>query len=188
MDYVEALVKQCKQGTEKLLDFCLNPGGGEETLSFRRTAGNAYTFSSQNPGLRLLGCVEQAYGQNLREIYNPGGQPVHAVTLVLGYGSSSINVFRAGKRLILNNGFHRLLALRSQGIEYAPMVVQHVAKPEIELRERINELPRDYLVGAPRPALMKDFFNPAFCCEIRQRNFVKSLQVSWTTNEGIVPL
>jgi hypothetical protein len=117
----------------------------------------------------------------------PVGQPVHAVILLVGYGTETVNVYRVGKRLILNNGFHRLNALRALGISYAPAVVQHVTHPDIELPPTIQDLPRDYLIKTPRPGLMKDFFDPRLTCEIRQRNFLKVVQIGWGINENKVP-
>ena len=118
---------------------------------------------------------------------SPGDSRSHAIVLWLGYGTSVVNVFRVGRRLILNNGFHRLYALRSLGFRYAPAVVQHVTHPEIELPSIVGELPRDHLVRAPRPGLMGDFFRPELCCEVTKRRLMKSVQIAWIVNEVLVP-
>jgi len=65
--------------------------------------------------------------------------------------------------------------------------VQRVTRPELELPPQIADLPRDYLVQAPRPGLMKDFFDERLSCEVRQRNFLKALQVGWGVNDSMVP-
>lgn len=156
-------------------------------MSSGRTAQNAFTFTSENPSLRFLDAIEQPYHPDMKTGYHPGGQPVHAVTLILGYGSSTINVYRVGKRMILNNGFHRLYALRALGVSHAPVVVQRVTHPELELRQVITDLPREYLVSTPRPGLIKDFFDDQLNCEVRQRDSLKAVQVGWGINESRVP-
>jgi hypothetical protein len=134
-----------------------------------------------------LGAYEQRYRPGTLQGQVPGGQPVHAILLVLGYGSSTVNVYRTGTRFILGNGFHRLYALRAAGVTRAPVVVQHITHSELELPQVIADLPRDYLVENPRPGLMRDFFNPQLTCEITQRSFLKALQVGWGINENTVP-
>jgi hypothetical protein len=188
LDFVEEIKAKAKFSSAKeLATFSLHPGQDTTPLKFGRTAQNAFTFSSENPSLRFLDAVEHPYATDLKAGYHPGGQPIHAVTILVGYGISTINVFRVGKRIILNNGFHRLYALRSLGIASAPVVVQHITHPELELPQVIADLPRDYLISAPRPALMKDFFNPVLNCEVRQRNFIKALQVGWGIEDRRVP-
>ena len=98
-----------------------------------------------------------------------------------------MNVYRVGKRMILNNGFHRLYTLRTLGLSHAPVVVQQVTHPELELPTLIAELPREYLVGNLRPGLMKDFLDDSLVCEVTQRGFLKALQIGWGINESMVP-
>ncbi len=189
LDFVEQTKTKIDPGSAKdVLSFCLHTGQDKTPLNCGRTAQNAFTFTSPNPGLRFLGAFEQPYRADSMDNRQPGGQPVHSVLLLVGYGASTINVYRVGKRLILNNGFHRLVALRALRVSYAPVVVQQVTHPELELPQAIADLPRDYLVSSPRPALIKDFFDELLNCEVRQNNFLKSLQVGWGINESRVPL
>lgn len=188
ISHVESLVTQLPAISENLLDFCLHPGRDDAGIEAGRTQGNAYTFSSMNPGLRLLGAYHEPLNPTGPLTQNhPGGQPLHVVTLLVGYGISTINVFKFGRRIILNNGFHRLYALRSMGIRFAPAVVQHVSHPEQEMPTQIADLPRDYLVGAERPGLLGDFLNEQLNCEVRQRTFLKSLQITWGATPSLVP-
>ncbi len=186
LDYVDS-IKLSGWPPSELVDFCLHPGRDKTPVQVSRTAGNAYTFSSLNPQLRFLGCFEQPYQPSAVLAHHPGGQPIHTITLLVGFGVSTANVFKVGSRIILNNGFHRLYALRSSGIQFAPVVVQHVTHRDLEMQPRIAELPREYLVEAPRPGLMKDFFDERLVCEVHQQGFLKSVQVAWGPNEGIVP-
>ena len=187
LDFVEKIKSNYTHSPENLLNFCLHTGQDKTPLNVGRTAGNAFTFSSDNPSLRFLGGYEQPYDPEFMETHHPGGQPVHAVTLLVGYGISTMNVYRVGKRIILNNGFHRMYTLRDLGVKHVPVVVQRVTHPDLELPERIADLPREYLTNAVRPGLMKDFFEEHLTCEVRQRNFLKSLQIAWAVNENLVP-
>lgn len=187
LDYAKLLESQIKDKSFDLLSFCVEPDRGGSALKSGRSGGNAYTFASEDPSLRLLGAYESPFEETFMSPHHTGGQPMRAVIILVGFGSSSINVFKVGKRIILNNGFHRLYALRAAGLTHAPVVIQEINRADLELPEVIAELPRDYLVSADRPGLLKDFFDGKLTCEITQQDFIKSLQVGWGANEGLVP-
>ena len=86
----------------------------------------------QKPGLEIPGRLQEATHGGGCCGCPPGGQPVESVALLVGFGTGPINVLQSGKRLVLNNGFHRVVAMRMAGITHIPVVVQHVAKPAIE--------------------------------------------------------
>jgi|HubBroStandDraft_1064217.scaffolds.fasta_scaffold00144_33 hypothetical protein len=172
---------------EDLAAFCLEPGRDSTPITIARTAGTAFTASSNNPSMRFLGVQERPYEANVLG-HHPGGQPVHAIVLLLGYGISSVNVYRVGRRLILGNGFHRLYALRSLGVTHAPVVVQQVTYPKLEMPATIGDSPCEHLIHAARPGLLKDFFDERLICEITQKPFIKTMQVVWGTNEAFVPV
>jgi hypothetical protein len=186
-EYVLHLMAQFEHQNRDLVQFCLMPWQDATPVTVGRTAQNAFTLSSENPGLRFLGAYEQPFTRETVRGDLPGGQPVHLIALILGYGGSTVNVYRVANRMILNNGFHRLYALRSLGITHAPVVVQEIARPELELPPVIAELSRDYLVKDARPALLRDFLDAALTCEVTQRGFTKAVQVGWGISESMVP-
>jgi len=187
LDFVEHVKVTYTHSTQNLLRRCLDPEQDPTPLSVGRTGPNFITVSSSNRKLRFLGVHERPYRADAMDGLRPAGQPVHAVILLVGYGTETVNMYRVGKRLVLSNGFHRLNALRALGILYAPAAIQHVTYPDIEFLPTIQDLPREYLIKAPRPALMKDFYDPQLICEIRQRGFVKVVQIGWGINESKVP-
>lgn len=187
LDFIEHLKAVFEGMGEDSVRFCLDPVAEKTPIKVGRTAPNGLTFSSDNPGLRFLGVSEQPYHHEVVGAHHPGGRPVHTVLLLVGYGSPVANAYRIGRRLILNNGFHRLYALRSLGITHAPLVVQQVTRAELEMPPVVADLPREYLVTAPRPGLMKDFFDDRLICEVHQVSFLKALQVSWGINDSRVP-
>jgi hypothetical protein len=176
-----------KGAPESLPAFCLEPGQDSTPITIARTANTAFTASSHNPNMRFLGVHERAYEANVLG-HHPGGQPVHAIVLLLGYGISTVNVYRVGRRLILGNGFHRLYALRSLGVTHAPVVVQEVTYPKLEMPATIGDVPSERLVSTPRPGLLRDFFDNRLTCEITQKPFIKTMQVAWGNNEAFVPV
>jgi hypothetical protein len=171
---------------ENLPAFCLEPGRDSTPITIARTANTAFTASSNNPNMRFLGVHEKTYDGNVLG-HHPGGQPVHAITLLLGYGISTVNVYRVGRRLILGNGFHRLYALRALGVTHAPVVVQDVTHPKLEMPATVGDVPIERLIDTVRPAVLKDFFDQRLICEITQKPFIKTMQVAWGTNEAFVP-
>jgi hypothetical protein len=172
---------------QNLTAFCLDPGQDSTPITIARTGNTAFTASSNNPNLRFLGAQEKPYDAS-QPGQHPGGQPIHAIALLLGYGISTVNVYRVGRRLILGNGFHRLYALRALGITHVPVVVQEVTHPKLEMPAKVGDVLCEHAVYTPRPALMKDFFDPRLVCEITQKPFIKTVQVAWGNNDAFVPV
>jgi len=186
--HIEDLKMSVQSRGQGLFELCTAGNGGTAEFRIGRTAPNAYTGSSTNPNLRFLGAYEQPFRKEFVVGELPGGTPVHTVVLVLGFGGTTANAFRVPSgRIILWNGFHRLIALRSLGIQSVPLLIQHITHPELEMPPVIADLPRDYVVESPRPALIKDFFNTSLTCEVTQMSFIKALQVSWGAAESHVP-
>jgi hypothetical protein len=67
-------------------------------------------------------------------------------------------------------------------------VVQEVTHPKLEMPATVGDVPIERLVAAPRPSLMKDFFDQRLNCEITQKPFIKTMQIAWGVNEAFVPL
>ena len=108
------------------------------SLASRRRHPNSRSLArSHRLDLRFLGGFRKPLGEDDIAVAHTGGQPVEAVTLLIGYGAAPINVFYVGNRLILNNGFHRVVALRAEGITHIPAVIQRVAQAEIEFPEQL---------------------------------------------------
>lgn len=92
---------------------------------------------------------------------------METIALFIGFGAAPINVYHAGDRLVLSNGFHRVVAMRMEGITHIPVVVQEVARPAIEFPDHYLGLSRAYLLDDPRPVLIRDFFDGALTLELR---------------------
>jgi len=89
---------------------------------------------------------------------------------------------------VLSNGFHRAYALGDLGVEYIPVFVQKITNPELEVPPIVANLPREYVLEDPRPALMKDFFNTKLVRTLRFKPMNKIVQVQWVANQFSLPI
>ncbi len=190
LNHVEHLREQLAGGItpEEHVRFCLLPRTLPPVPKQQQLAANAYGFSSPNPDFRFLGGFARLVAQEDVEVCWAGGLPVAAVVLLVGYGAPAMNAYKVGRRFVLNNGFHRAYALRAAGIPDAYLVVQHVSDPQLEFPQNLVGLPREYLLNNPRPAVLKDFFNPALVEEFRITIGVRSIQIAWNANQSLVPV
>jgi len=145
------------------------------------------TFSSRSLDLRFLGGYPKPITEDDVRVAHMGGQPVEVVTLRVGFGAAPINAWMVGRRLVLANGFHRTVALRSSGITRVPVVVRHVANPDIGFPDQYLGLSRGYLLQNSRPVIVADFFDETLTLELRLKPRRKVLKVAWAPEEGVVP-
>ena len=188
LDYVDDLRKRVPgKSIEELVNFCVGPRAEPPDLKVLQTAQNQMTYTSRSLDLRFLGGYPKQITENDIAVAHAGGQPVDVIALLVGFGAAPINVLMAGGRLILVNGFHRVVAMRLEGITHIPVVVQHVAHPEIEFPDQFLGLSRAYLLQDPRPVLVKDFFDAALTIELRLRPRRKTVKISWGNEDGVIP-
>jgi hypothetical protein len=188
LDYVDSLRSRIPgKSVEKLVEFCIGPRTEPPELKALQTGQNQMTFSSRSLDLRFLGGFPKPIGEDDIHVAHMGGQPVEVVTLLIGFGAAPINAWMVGQRLVLANGFHRVVALRSEGITQAPIVVRRVANPEIEFPEQFLGLSRAYLLQQPRPVLVKDFFDTTLTVELKLKPRRRMVKVSWGHEDGVVP-
>jgi len=119
-----------------------------------------FSFLCPSNDLRFLEPVLLEPGQVSG--FTSTGRPSKVIGLVVGFGSNYLNALHVDGRLILNNGSHRAYALRELGVKEAPCIVQTVTRPdELELVASgdFQQAPDRYL-KAPRPPLLKDYFDP----------------------------
>src|SRR6266849_9798670 len=150
-------------------------------------ANNTHMFSSPNTDLRFLGAFFKKLRPEDLQFAELGGIPAAAIITFIGYGGAPVNVFRWENRLVLNNGFHRLFALRSLGVTSVPVVVQHVQNIQLEFPSIVGGLPREYLLGVARPVLMKDFFEDGFCVTLNAKRRVRGISVQAAVGQFDVP-
>jgi hypothetical protein len=188
LDYVsEMRARIGGKSVEELFEFCVGPRTPPE-IKMLQTAQNQITYTSRSMDLRFLGGYPKPLGNDDLRVAHIGGQPAMVVSLLVGFGASPINAYRVGRRVVLANGFHRIVAMRSAGISKAPIVLRTVTNPDIEFPEPFLELPRNYLLAHPRPVLVKDFFDDDLCVKVRLKLRQRVVKVSWGLDgSGVVP-
>lgn len=188
LDYVDTILERIPgKKVEELVEFCVGPRSTPPELKSLQTAQNQMTYSSRSLDLRFLGGSPKPITEGDIAVAYGGGQPVEVATLLVGFGAAPINVFMVGNRIVLNNGFHRVVALRMAGIARIPVVIQHVANPEFEFPEQILGLSRAYLLNQPRPVLVKDFFDDALTIELHLKPRRKTVKITWIMEDGVIP-
>ena len=189
LDYVDALVARYPQTPtpEELADICLDAQGPAEPAQHMEIAPNTHVFSSPNSDLRFLGSFLKPLRPEDLEHAEGGGRPVAMLVSFVGYGAGPVNVYEAAGRIVRANGFHRLCALRRLGVRHVPVVVQVARNPALEVPAMVTQLPREYLLGAPRPVLMRDFFEPEFSVELQIRRRLKMVLVNVNLGQHEVP-
>ena len=190
LDYVDRLATDFTGALdmEDLLRICVSPTRAMEPVQHLEAGPNAHVFSSPNTDVRFLGAfLKRDLDDKDRQYAESGGIPVAAVIAFVGYGAAPINVFAVGQRLVLNNGFHRVFALRRAGIKVIPVIVQRVTNPVLEIPDVTAGLPKPYLLGAPRPVMLKDFFEPDFAITLNVRDRVRMVTLGTAVNQHDVP-
>ena len=111
-----------------------------------------------------------------------------SLALVVGYGSNFLSVIRWEDRMVLHNGYHRAVALRAAGFTHAPCIVQDVTRrDELDLTaaSTVAGDPAFYF-RAPRPPLLKDFFDPRLRTVLHTRRAERFVEVSFEVKDYTV--
>lgn len=172
---------------DDLVEICLATRRAMDPIQHLEIGPNSHIFSSPNSDIRFLGAFMKQLSADDLAYAELGGIPVAAVIGFVGYGGAPVNVLLAGKRCVLNNGFHRVWVLRSLGVERIPVVVQQVRDPRLEFPPTVAGLPREYLLAAPRPVLLGDFFDPELAIELRVRERLKMVGLQFGVSDHGVP-
>lgn len=187
LNYVDEMEQRLHENPalDDLIDICMPLNPLPPVPKVTQTGNGSWIFSSPSPDFRFLGGhLKSQLTEDDIQLTQVSGFPVKAITLFVGYGSSSINVIHANNRLILNNGFHRVYALRRRGITKIPVVIQEVTNPAIEFPQQMLGLSSAYLLNDPRPILVKDFFTDGLTREFRRKKMITTVQV--TGQGGVV--
>lgn len=189
LDYVRKLSHRFSKSPNlaELLDFCVSHKREMDPIQHLEIAQNTHVFSSPNSDIRFLGAFVKDLADEDLNYAVLGGLPAAAIIAFIGYGGAPLNAFLAGRRVILNNGFHRAYALRSIGVTRIPLVIQQVRNAQLEFPPVVLGLPKEYLLNFQRPVLMKDFFVPEFAITLKVRERIKMVTLGIALNQHDVP-
>ncbi len=163
------------------LDRSLDPPWGAQQ------AGNGWTFVSPSNDLRVLG-MDVVRPEDVSG-FDAQGAPVAVVTVAVGYGVNLISAALIEGRLILTNGSHRAYALREAGFTHVPCLIQEISRrDEIEVLgvQDLNANPDAYLT-APRPPVLKDYFDPELRIMGRVQRKDRHVQIGIAVNAVDLP-
>jgi len=189
LSYVDDLIKSFPKRLDfdAVFDICLSMEKNSSHTSELFTQKHAI-YSSINTDLRFLGSVpidpETLESTHIRT----GGLPTKAIVLLFGFGSTPINLLNYDKRMFLNNGFHRVYALRKAGVTHIPAVVQKIINPTIEMPKTYNNLMLEQILTADRLPLIGDFFDDELVIDLKIKSKRKAVKVSWEIEDMIIPM
>lgn len=119
LEYVDRLVASLppEPSMGDLLEVCVSPKRKMDPIQHLEIIGQpVHVFSSPNSDIRFLGAFVKPLDAEDLGYAVMGGIPAAAVIAFVGYGAAPVNVLQVGRRVVLNNGFHRVYALRSRGV------------------------------------------------------------------------
>jgi hypothetical protein len=163
LDFVDQLKARLGPDPDpnSLFRFCLPLERPEPPVKVRRLGSRRYQISSESADFRFLEAA--VFQADQISDYMAQGRIGAVIGAVVGFGSNFLNVIRdEQKRVVLNNGNHRAVALRGLGITHAPCIIQEVSRRDelaVAAGSTVNRTPFFYF-GKKRPPLLKDFFDP----------------------------
>jgi hypothetical protein len=144
-----------------LFRFCIPLERPEPQVKVQRLGSRRYQVSSESADFRFLEAA--VFQSDQISGYWPHGRIGAVIGAVVGFGSNFLNAIRdENRRIMLNNGYHRAVALRELGITHAPCIIQEVTRRDelaVAAGSTVNRTPFFYF-GKKRPPLLKDFFDP----------------------------
>lgn len=175
----DAIAATLGKDLKKRFHFCIPLERELPPVRMQRLSDCRWLFSSSSTDFRERTAM-LLKGEQLSGVGVDG--PVAAMLgLPIGFGSNFMSAVRSGKRIVLQNGYHRAYALRRVGITHAPCILEEVTRKD-ELKvggdDEVNADPEFYF-AQPRPPLLKDFFDPRFAklLSVRQIDTVVEVEI-----------
>ena len=167
-----------KHTAEQLLNVCLPYEKSNGPVSLIQDDSKSFIFQSESTDFRAF--PAELLEQQTVELLAANGPLSGVVALPVGFGPNYLSGIRYGRRVILNNGYHRAYTLRSLGITHAPMAIQVYSRAE-EIAFIAGEKKTHYIEAAveqARPPMFKDFFDPSLVVELLCPRVRRQIKVS----------
>jgi hypothetical protein len=179
-------------GPEDIFEFCLpidrryDPLPKVGPVSAGPKGVNGWAFISPSTDLRMLE-MQVLEPQQVRGCQWQGA-PKFFVVAAVGYGINFLSAVRIGNRLVLKNGSHRAYALRASGHTHAPVLIERATRPEeVELLLPQIAEQRDLYLSAPRPQVVKDYFDERLRMLVHIPRTARQVRVQIGYEEAPVP-
>ncbi len=172
-----------------LFHFCLPLETPDAPIRIERVGSKRFVFRSDSTDFRfqesLLLQPDQVCG------YENYGSLAGVAGVAVGFGSNFLNVIQDddSQRLLLHNGYHRACALRAAGITHAPCIIQTVTRRDeldISADPEVAKSP-GYYFNAPRPPLLKDYFDPKIRKVLPIKKMIRMVEVNFDVKEFWLP-
>lgn len=113
--------------------------------------------------------------------YKVGGHAQAVLALSVGFTTNVLNVVRFGQRMVLNNGYHRAMALKQLGITHAPCLIQVCGLWEEVGMAGSQEIYHNASVyfSASRPPMLRDYSNPALTKTFATTQIRKEIRLTY---------
>ncbi len=136
-------------------------------------------FTSDTHDARFLGA--QLVQPSDIKGYKVGGHAQAVLALSVGFTTNVLNVVRFGQRMVLNNGYHRAMALRQLGVTHAPCLIQvcgHWEEVGLAGSQEIYHNASVYFT-ASRPPMLRDFSNPKLTKSFTSARIRKEIRLTY---------
>lgn len=158
---------------------CLPLTAGDAGFRVAHQDGRRVVFVSGTHDTRFLGAqlLNPADVRGLKA----NGHPQAVLALSVGHTTNVLNVVRYGARVVLNNGYHRALALRELGVTHAPCLIQVCAHWEDVGLAGSSEMYDNGPVyfSSARPPLLRDFANPQLMQAFASRKLLREIRLTY---------
>ncbi len=170
---------------KSLFRFCLPLDTPDAPVQMQRVGSKRFVFRSESTDFRFQESAllrpDQVSG------YENFGPIAGLAGVAVGFGSNFLNVIEDddSQRLLLHNGYHRACALRSMGITHAPCIIQTVTRRDeldISADSDVAKSP-GYYFNAPRPPLLKDYFDPKIRKVLPVKKMIRMIEVNFDVKE-----
>lgn len=162
-----------------LASVCLPLTAGDAGFKVAHQDGERFVFVSDTHDTRFLGAqlVNPADIKGLKV----NGHAQAVLALSVGFTTNVLNVVRYGTRVVLNNGYHRALALRELGVTHAPCLIQVCAHWEDVGLAGSSEMYDNGPVyfSSARPPLLRDFANPQLARAFASRRLTREIRLTY---------
>lgn len=168
-----------KPTSAKLAQVCLPMKPTQANFELLKEGRDGYVFQADSHDFRFLG-AKLLESEQLND-FNHFGYPSAVLALAVGFSSNVLNAVRYNNRIVLNNGYHRVYAMRSLGITHAPCVIQvcsHVEELGLAGAAEISDN-SDLYFKAPRPPMLKDYFNTALIANFITHAQCRQIQLKY---------
>jgi hypothetical protein len=171
-----------KPTNAQLAQVCLPMDSTKTNFELVKEGRDGYVFHSDSHDFRFLG-AKLLEPEQLKH-FTHYGYPSAVLALAVGFSSNVLNAVRYNNRIVLNNGYHRVCTMRSLGITHAPCVIQvcsHTEELGMAGAAEISDN-SDLYFKAPRPPMLKDYFNPALTATFKTHAQYRQIQLKYSVD------